>query len=154
MSAPEVGRRIAWHEVPDRALVAVETPDGRLYALRSGSRGRYVGGPASWVGEDEEPSWSWFHGSTDGEPLVVALSVPAQASADHLRGLAEVFEVREELRVCPGLPGFTRVYLGGYLIGGFSCGDGLTFWAERIHAVGWRPGMPAEDAARLLSERA
>lgn len=82
------------------------------------------------------------------------MSLTGRESAEGLRRLAEVFEVREELRVCPGLPGFTRVYLGGYLIGGFSCGDGLTFWAERIHAVGWRPGMPAEDAARLLSERA
>lgn len=201
MSAPEVGRRIAWREVPDRALVAVETQGGRLYALRSGSRGHYVGGPASWVGEDEEPSWSWFHGSTDGDPLVVALSVPAQASADHLRGLAKVFEVREaasdefknHLRfrhpsvnlhdLTPStVPGSWDV--GTPCLGGERCThafrgalggcDGSVlrsiYFAQPSRGKdgrflrpfrewerwrdAWRPGMSAEDAARLLAERA
>ena len=87
------GERIGWRAVPDRALVAVDTPHGRLYALRSGRLGLFVGGPASWCGEEDEPGWTWALAWEHSEALLVALSVPAGASADHLRQLAEDFEL-------------------------------------------------------------
>lgn len=50
-----------------------------------------------------------------------------------LRRLAEVFEVREAVAKRWGA----------------DLADELS---ERLHAAGWRPGMTAEDAARLLAQ--
>lgn len=86
------GDRLAWRTVPDRALVAVDTSDGRIYALRAGRLGVYVGGPASWCSESDERPWTWDLAWEHREALLVALSVPAGAPADHLRQLAADFE--------------------------------------------------------------
>ena len=148
----KVGDVVAWADVPDAALVRERVM--RHYALRMRGRGIYVGAPDEpWLSANpwsDDGRWHWT-GADGGPATIIALNVPADASADDLRRLAEVFEVREALRVEPGLPGFTRVYLGDVMIGGFSGGDGLSHWAQRLHAAGWRPGMTAEDATRLLA---
>ncbi len=128
--AVKVGDVVAWADVPDGALV-----------------------------REDGPSWPW--GFYKERVTIVALGLTGQESADDLRRLAEMFEVREALTAGPALgAGFCRVYLGSddgtgdNLIGGFSGSfeAARSVWAKRLHAAGWRPGMTAEDAARMLAE--
>jgi hypothetical protein len=155
VSEKKVGDVVAWADVPDGALVRDQQG---WYAMRLRDRGVYVGTPGNeepWLSANpwpDEGRWWWGHSDPHQRVPVVALGLTGQESADDLRQLAEVFEVREALRVEPGLPGFQRVYLGDVMVGGFSGGDGLTFWARRLHAAGCRPGMSPEDAARTLAE--
>ena len=153
----EVGDVAAWDATPSWALVrddrgefAVKTHDWAFWVgLRSqGACGR----KAQWYPATQG---RWNPAQVRGRVTIIALNVPADATADGLRELAEVFEVREVLRWEAGShPSFWRVFLGQAMIGGFSgsIGSGLDHWASRLHAAGWRPGMTAEDAARLLAE--
>ena len=79
--------------------------------------------------------------------VVAWADVPAYASADDLRRLAEVFEVREALPL--GEPALV-VALGN--ICGLTLDQIKDIAAKRLHAAGWRPGMTAEDAASMLAE--
>jgi hypothetical protein len=151
----KIGDKTTRHGVPDRALVR-ETSGDRCYAVRLGDKGLFVGGEATWCGltDPSETWWSWGLAWELCEVEIVALDLRGDESAEELRRLAEVFDVRQALRVEPGSPGFSRVYLNDELLGGFSGGDGLTFWARRLHDAGWRPGDSPERAWELLAEDA
>jgi len=148
----KVGDVVAWADVPDGALVR-ESQD--WHALRLRGRGIYVGEPgADWLSANpwsDEGRWPWNNGG-DGSPVtIVALGVPADATAAELQRLAEVFEVREALSqvdwsAVPRLPDDLE-HLARH-----NEDEALQQLAERLHAAGWRKGRSAEDAARLLAE--
>lgn len=153
MPIVNVGDVVAWADVPSGALVRADI--GAFYVERGAWRYRVHSACASFwareiAGHPERAR------NTGEQVTIIALGLTGQETAADLQRLAELFETREALRKAlrtePGLSGFTRVYLGGMMVGGFSGGDGLTYWAQRLHAAGWRPGMTAEDAGRLLAE--
>lgn len=136
MSSIKVGNVIPWALVPDGAMVRWWfNGRGLEYYYR---RHAHV---ASLVGA---PGMEWrAPGRDDGafapsEPVtIVALGLTGRESAGEVRRLAEVFEVREHLmRV-----GDDAIWYG----------QDIDDFAPLLHAAGWRPGMTAEDAARLLA---
>lgn len=143
-----VGDAIAWADVPDGAMV--RTDDGSFYVERPTWRYRVHTRLSSfWARETSaQPERAK---NTAERVTVIALSLTGKETAGELRALTERFDIRKMLRVEPGLPGFSRVYLEAEMLGGFSGGDGLSYWAERLHAAGWRVGGTAADAARLLA---
>lgn len=155
----KIGDVIAWKDVPDGALVR---DDQARCVMRRPRRGIYVLTSCGWLRTDGQ--WLWGHGRPT-PVTVVALGLTGDESADDLRRLAEVFEVREVLWedacdqtwcVCVGQRvGQRVVVLHGWTEETKDLDDeqGLTMAAERLHAAGWRPGMTAEDAARLLGGR-
>lgn len=131
-------------------------PWGTLLRQRQGWVALYSEGRFRWVQLDGEWSYkpsTWGTGGLldegarwdllAGEVTIIALNVPTDATADDLRTLAEVFEVREATR-----PWESRDWAA--LFGYLNPPDTLF---DRLHAAGWRPGMTAEDAARLLAEQ-
>lgn len=149
----KVGDTVAWADVPDGAMVRSAA---KMYYRRAGDGGWCVG---CVIGERQhwEPlglrPWRW-QGGIAHNVQVIALGLTGSESAADLQGMAERFDIRAALRIDLGLPGFSRVFLGDEMVGGFSGGDGLSYWAERLHAAGFRAGMTPEDAARLLAEQA
>ncbi len=109
----------------------------------------------------EAPGWNvpWDI-RNPGPVTIVALSLTGQETADDLRRLAEVFEVREALRLRAWrkdshLPWHTSLRPfdeDGVVASGKTAEEAIQAAAERLHSAGWRPGMTAEDAARLLAE--
>lgn len=167
MSTVKVGDVVAWDKVPSGALVK----QGHSFIVRMGDGGWHVGGPdgawssfSTWSdGEPSEP-WPW-KGSGIGLLSIVALNVRANATAADLQRLAEVFEVREVLQVEDAYQfkvgecyHFFSVALGRNVVSrvrGPGSADEARGWvATLLHRAGWRPGMTAEDAARLLAEDA
>ena len=145
MNDIKVGDVVAWADVPDGAMVRCE--DGS-YELRRGTTCRSFGfyrGPGVW---SLSSSWRWLPTHAEERLTIIALGLTGQESANDLRRLAEVFEVREALRADDQLSllmeadGVVRID---------HIEDEQT-QAERLHAAGWRPGMTAEDAARLLEQ--
>lgn len=138
--AVKVGDVVAWADVPDGALVRTRRGD---HASRNGDCGTWNNVGASWwptVGS----GWQWaLNGGHTTPVTIVALGLTGRESADDLRRLAEVFDVREAMLIT--LPWSTR--LEPSRLSADPCGD----LAERLHAAGWRPGMTAEDAARRLA---
>lgn len=110
----KVGDVVAWADVPDGTLARYG--DG-CYFLRLGNldTDRLV------------RDWTWSTQDWD-RVTIIAMGLTGHETAEDLRRLAEVFEVREAL---------TAV-------------GGPAELAERIHAAGWRPGDTAERAALLL----
>lgn len=110
----KVGDVVAWADVPDGTLARYN--DG-CYFLRLGNldTDRLV------------RDWTWSTQDWD-RVTIIAMGLTGHETADDLRRLAEVFEVREAL---------TAV-------------GGPAELAERLHAAGWRPGDTAERAALLL----
>lgn len=190
-SVVKVGDVVAWHDVPDGALVRPNS-DARVYSMRINGGGRYVCNPRGvWRGFMDFPGTPWgWDPRLDEDPkrtpaLIVALGLTGSESADDLRRLAEVYEVRESLATVfdkskspPGFEIRDRSYddydfdgerVGAYLgrVERWSWDDSeicddfktpeealIDAWrevAERLHAAGWRPGMTAEDAARMLA---
>lgn len=132
-----VGDVVAWADVPDGALVRFYGGK-RLrpgHALRIKNRGTWVEEDKTWY--PFRGVWEWAFGG-EGVATIVALNRTGQESADDLQRLAEVFEVREYLINT----GDDSIWYGQEI-------DEL---APRLHAAGWRAGMPAEDAARMLAE--
>lgn len=85
-------------------------------------------------------AWTWGFGAPlrGGDSVtIVALGITGEETAADLQRLAEVFEVREALMRED--EDYAHLPLTA------------TLAAERLHAAGWRPGMTAEDAARLLA---
>lgn len=103
-----------------------------------------------WTMSDAE-EWQTY------EPLslvtIIALDVPTDATADDLRVLADRFEVRHFLTY--GDARHEVEHAAWPFLGDF---DGRTHSeikdrvADMLHRAGWRPGMTAEDAARMLAE--
>ena len=160
----KVGDVVAWEDVPIGAMVRVvgdvdnvELP--AAYAIRyNDAGGKWVYDPdeigkAIW--STSQVTWRW-HSAMDagvlpphGECTIIALDVPADATAEHLRTLAERFEVREAFQALA--PTMALVHA----LDAARDDDGPWSWdklAERLHRAGWRPGMTTEDAARLLAE--
>lgn len=80
----------------------------------------------------------------------VAPGLPGEGSADELRRLAEVFEVRDALTAMPLMVRWCVLH---YLPEHKDDANGSLYkLAERLHAAGWRPDMSAEDAARMLAQ--
>lgn len=152
----KVGDVVAWGKVPDGALV--RTCDGG-YFLRVGGCGECVGRlPLLDRPNQHAQRWLWpsDRRKRDGEPLtIVALDLTGDETAADLQRLAEVFEVREALFVAESR-GWLCVVIGAGTAAPMILaeGDDLGTVAERLHAAGWRPGMTAEDAARLLGTSA
>lgn len=97
----KVGDVVAWDAVPngiDDGFGTLAKSPGGFYHLRVDGRGSCVGRTgghwSAYYGE-----WGWTHAADSDEETVtiVALDVPADATAEHLRTLAERFEVREAL---------------------------------------------------------
>ena len=155
----KVGDVVAWADVPDGALVRQGIYAGRApefyFVARRGNDSLLCGvtipldGISEWYQARPAAPWrSTF--SPNAEPprvTVLALGLTGQETADDLRRLAEVFEVREALRADDQLSllmeadGVVRID---------HIEDEQT-QADRLHAAGWRPGMTAEDAARMLA---
>ncbi len=83
--------------------------------------------------------------------------VTGQETAADLQRLAEVYEVRDALFTAPDIVEFMHTSVED--MNSYECPEcsphepqAWTWAAERLHAAGWRPGMTAEDAARLLAE--
>lgn len=158
MTAPRVGDVVAWADVPDGALVRWRD----VYLCFQARRVFQVYYPGvSWLAPEGEGNGRdrWAH-MVEARATIIALGLTGQESADDLRRLAEVFEVRECLYLADHpfqdlesrkLPKCSRLRVGnvGYFI---ADSDDLTWTAERLHAAGWRPGMTAEDAVGLLAQ--
>ena len=155
----KVGDVVAWADVPDGALVRygdryyVRLPDDRGWWVGATGRpwavfGRGPAIPGEETAGRRERGWTWsWH--NDNEPVtIVALGLTGRESADDLRRMAEVFEVREASASLP----FMLMQRAMGPVDDPMTADGIGQAAERLHAAGWRPGMTAEDAARLLSE--
>lgn len=113
----KVGDVVEWRLAPMRALVRDSV--------------KFV-----WTMSDAE-EWQTY------EPLslvtIIALDVPADATADDLRVLAERFEVREAVMRDASL------WANEFTL------EDLEDAVVTLHRAGWKPGMTAEDAARLLA---
>lgn len=136
----KVGDVVDWDKVPSGALVRDTVGD---FAVRHGG-GRNTNG--SWVKVEGE-AWIAFHGAWrwwihDGQDpvTIIALDVPADATAEHLRTLAEVSEVREAVMRDASL------WANEFTL------EDLEDTVVTLHRAGWKPGMTAEDAARLVAE--
>jgi hypothetical protein len=160
----KIGDVVAWADVPDGALARRDVDDGSFFYLRRGEEGWCVGK----MQDDGEhyfealPAnlWPWRFKAYEAAPVtIVALGLTGQESAEDLRRLAEVFEVREaisRMRPLLGVPAdlTARVPNIALLTVGEAIDIGWSWigvMAERLHAAGWRPGMTAEDAARRLA---
>ncbi len=137
----KVGDAVSWVDVPDGALVRRAREEGGVFFYqRRGDRGWCVGGRTTegdgYFEQMDDDGWPrpWAHNDR-GRVTIVALGLSGRESADDLRRLAEVFEIRALWEdACDQTDE-----------------QALTLTAERLHAAGWRPGMTAEDAARLLA---
>lgn len=138
-----VGDHVAWADVPDGAMGRTTLDSGPYYVVRSKDSGQWL---TKWR---RGRKWPWGGGrgafARTESVTIIALGLSGQESADDLRRLAEVFEIREALWKT----------VDAYAAGWGDVWEQAEQWlAERLHAAGWRAGMSAEDAARLLAERA
>lgn len=156
MSDVKVGDKADWANAPNGSMVRAKVGKRTFHVLRMDDVGHYA-----HVDHREDSAWeSWEEngGSEAGfywlddlkyrpAVVVVAMGLTGRETAAELQRLAEVYEVREALaagipHVTPGMRhGVTRYF-----------DDEATEKAKRLYAAGWRPGMTAEDAARLLAE--
>ena len=144
-------KQIKWVDVPDGALVRVMRNGGITFALKQAGRGFWTG-PATW--EAPIRSWIWWSWDSVRSPAtvtIVALGLTGQETAADLRRLAEVFEVREAVARDFSVWRVVQTAAGGDDERSARDAD-VAATIDRLHAAGWRPGMTAEDAARLLSE--
>lgn len=158
----KVGDVVAWKNVPDGALVrTAAAPDFGYdqdgWAVRRGDRGLWVCDEHHEVRWSVDgPDWGWYGaedaGCTGETTTIVAIGLTGQESADDLQRLAEVFEVREALG---DLDSFEMPADLAHALEEQAEDDddgARDALACILHAAGWRPGMTAEDAARLLTE--
>lgn len=143
----KVGDVVAWADVPYGAMVRVVVDDGLRLAVRGGWSGGWVFQANEWVAY--APTWAWRDRAWMADKAtIVALNVPTDTTADDLRRLAEVFEVREAL--ARWAFDDMRELDDAFTRNGVRIRPAITLLANILHAAGWRPGMTAEDAARLL----
>ena len=155
MTAPRVGDVAAWAAVPDGALAReVGSDKVRLHLHHADGTGEMVAAGGSFArlppGVRRFP-WSLFDmGQT---VTIVALHLTGQETADDLRRMAEVFEVREAVMGEPALRRIVWTQAGEDEAVDPICAsdDAVSAVLERLHAAGWRPSMTAEDAARMLA---
>lgn len=137
-----VGDMVAWANVPDGAMVRwLWDGHGNEFYWRRHAHvaSRVCSHDGVWckAGRDDGAF------APSETVTIVALGLTGRESAADLRRLAEVFEVREALWKT----------VDAYQAGWGDPWELAEVWlAERLHAAGWRPGMTAEDAARLLGE--
>jgi len=149
MEDVKVGDMVAWANVPDGAMVQHRDGDGDTYTeVRANGRG--------WcVNVTDDPD-DWDYPAMGGlaapdRVTVVAMGLTGQESAADLQRLAEVFEVREAWLA---MPPFEIARIASLVVAYADAGAVGAFddFYRRLHAAGWRPGMTAEDAARMLAE--
>jgi len=147
VSQVKVGDVVAWAEVPSGAFV--ETSGGGRFFVRVGNQRLLakVPGDKSW-GTDTWGPWN-DRFATSG--TIIALGLTGQETAAELQRLAEVYKVREAWLAMPPVE-IARIT--SLLVAYADAGAASAFddFYRRLHAAGWRPGMTAEDAARLLAE--
>lgn len=176
-----VGDVVVWEDVPSNALVREDDAAcAGCFTVRRADRGLMVWAPGaqSWrsiVANDlDDDGWPWERGNST-TATIIALGLTGQESATDLQRLVETFEVQKALDAaleCPQCGG-TEAHFA--TVDEKTCSQpwctecdvemGEPAWisdadaedearpiAERLHAAGWRPGMTAEDAARLLAE--
>lgn len=147
MTAPRVGDVVGWADAPDGALVREQ--DGAMCA-RFGTRClSALYRPDDW---GYGAGGQWDLAATDLPVTIVALGLTGQESADDLRRLAEVFEVRAALLASPTVVDVLHEHMYGCPRCNPDSSAAWTGAAARLHAAGWRLGMTAEDAARLLEQ--
>jgi hypothetical protein len=142
MTVPKVGDVVAWADVPDGAMVRDRAGD---YAVR---RKRGAASWGSWVKVGGEPwlewagAWRWrIH---EVYYTIIALGLTGQETAEDLRRLSEVYEIRGLVPI--------DIIDGIRKIGGDDLlQSSLDMMRQRMLSAGWRPGMTAEAAARLLA---
>lgn len=155
MNDIKIGDRVAWADVPDGALVSrIRGEGGVFFYQRNGASGWCVGGRQSvgdgYFGPMCNDGWTWNH-IDRGPVTIVALGLTGDESADDLRRAAEVFEVRGATFT---LDEFEMPADLAHSLEELAEEDDAAardLLARRLHAAGWRPGMSAEDATRMLS---
>lgn len=146
--ALSIGDRIKWCATPRGSLVKM----GDSVAWCRGEHGSWVNLFGDWI-RDLITILPWSRDYED-DVVVVALDVPADATADSLRELTERFEVREAWEdVLDGMNNIARADNRAVVMYFDDPGRDARAFFDRLHAAGWRPGMTAEDAARLLAEK-
>ena len=141
----KIGDVVQWSQVPSGAMVREEDGDEcGAFTLRIGEEGYVVrqirGRPRSWQAFDFYETWEWDAPEDVERATIVAIGLTGYETAADLQRLAEIFEVSEQL-LDPGIAGFTKTST-----------DEREYWARRLYDAGFRRGMTAEDAARLLAE--
>lgn len=147
----KVGDVVAWKDVPDGALVRDDA--SRCYELRLGDRHEILGYTIEGAEFDRDNDPCGWLGVERGTSTIVALGLTGQETADDLRRLAEVFEVREALGDIDevAIPADFAHSLEEMVEDGDEAGA-RDVLARTLHAAGWRSGKTAEDAARRLAE--
>lgn len=154
----QVGDVVAWEDVPRLAerVGSILLRDDRDQAYCPGGEHLVVVGKRyQWVRtrmtlgkwqvsnradyDREAPhSWPCDDALEVSETLtIIATGLTGQETAADLQRLAEMFEVREAMLE---------------LTSDDLTADEADRDAYRLHGAGWRPGMTAEDAARMLAE--
>lgn len=152
-----IGDVVAWGDVPDGALVRDSSGD---YIVRSVRHTECV------CSERLDRGWGYWDLSLPGvvrlhkdnsRPFtIIATGLTGKETATDLQRHAEVFEVREAWgRIIDAVSWEQmeawRSNFAVCLYFTDESRDARRF-IERLHAAGWKPGMSAEDAARLLAE--
>lgn len=148
MSNVKVGDVVAWDKVPDGALVRCK--EG--HAVRAyETMGWWACRPTMMPGwHIRHPQHMFFWGGgmhRDTEATIIALGLTSQETTADLQRIAEAFEVWEAIDGSDE----TKRAIWGPRSSRVSDGT-LSIVARILHAAGWRHGMTAEDAARLLAE--
>lgn len=168
-----VGDVAAWGKMPDGAMFYWAAYDdhyiklGHRLAVRCSTHGR------EWFDLRVAPivNFDEWVSNPNAAFKVLALDVPADATAADLQRLAKVFEVREAVSslisadgpwLLDDAPPAIVLYLsrGQQLTvveldaDGVTTSHALDAAAKKLHRAGWRPGMTAEDAARMLADLA
>lgn len=175
MQEVKIGDVVAWDKVPSGALVRC----GRhcpAYYVRLNDRGTLVCADEEWGALEGSHGYSWpwvfWQRNADYRVTIIALGLTGSESADDLRRIAEVFEVRDFLdwatasgeglwRLDEAPPAVFLYFSRGQQItvaelksDDATEADALNAAAERLHAAGWRPGDSAERAVELLTAAA
>jgi hypothetical protein len=156
----KIGEVVVWAAVPNGALVRDQKGD---FALKLRGWGHFVATPSDiegggWESWEEmgahHDAWGWDDFSENVSATIVALDLTGEENAAALQRLAEVFDVREALCRFEDHddPGGALLAALRHLRGDGPVTDAVQRAAERLHALGWRKGQTAEDAARLLRE--
>lgn len=126
---------------------------------------------AQWYDEDADCPWDKMFGIDEPPVTIITLGLSGSESAADLQRMAEIFDIRAHLDAATGdgaggcwvadeehfalwlaLPDWQEIQVAQ--VADPAAGD--DFWtvldlaAQMLHAVGWRAGMSAEDAALLL----
>jgi hypothetical protein len=143
----KVGDVVAWDKVPVLSLSRWVTDNAAYFYVRLTADLGWCVGCFIETGAWQRPGrgWSWLERAPEKSSVtIIALGLTGQETASDLQRLAEVFEVREALEAMQDdLPWNHRLNQDEHHLG-------IDAVAKCLHVAGWRPGMTAEDAARML----